>query len=71
MINEDNNDNHVNDDNHINLNKHIIEQLAKCIECMCCFPITLYGFYLACKTPYKYEPIIDRPTIEAFVDHFI
>ena len=65
------NDNEDNDNISNNINKRVITQLALCIECVCCFPITLYALYLACKTPYKYEPIIDRPTIEAFVDHFI
>lgn len=49
-----------------------IERLARCVECLCCFPITIYGLYLACKNPlYKYEPILDRPTIDALVDHYI
>ena len=57
--------------NHLNFDK-TIERLAICVECLCCFPITIYGLYLACKNPlYKYEPILDRPTIDALVDHYI
>lgn len=50
----------------------IIEKLGSCLECLCCCPITIYGLYLVCKNPsYKYEPILDRPTIEALVDYYI
>lgn len=50
----------------------ILQTLISCVECICCLPITFYGLYLACKSPsYKYEPILDRPTIEALVDHYI
>ena len=57
--------------NKVNLNK-VIQKLISWVECLCCLPITLYGLYLECKNPsYKYEPILDRPTIDALVDHYI
>ena len=71
--NQDNQFNQDNQDNRSNqINKDVIEKLASWVECICCFPITLYGLYLGCKNPsYKYEPILDQPTIEALVDHYI
>lgn len=47
------------------VNKELIEKLVQWIECLCCIPITLYGFYKS------YEPIVDRPIIETIVDHYI
>ncbi len=53
-------------------NDNIIQKLISWVECLCCVPITIYGLYLTCKKPsYKYEPILDRPTIDALVDHYI
>ena len=61
-----------NQSNKFNRFNKTIEKLTLCLECICCFPITIYGLYLVCKNPsYKYEPILDRPTIDALVDHYI
>ena len=61
----------MNNSNSIRFNK-VLQKLVLWIECLCCLPITLYGLYLECKNPScKYEPILDRPTIEALVDHYI
>lgn len=50
----------------------IFKKFVWWVECLCCIPINIYGLYLECKNPsYKYEPILDRPTIEALVDHYI
>jgi len=51
------------------LMNNVIKQMASIVECICCLPITIYWLYLECIPSYKYEPILDRPTIEALVDH--
>jgi hypothetical protein len=48
----------------------IFKKLVWWVECLCCIPINMYGLYLECKNP-SYEPILDRPIIEALVDHYI
>ena len=48
------------------VNKKVIEKLVRWIECLCCIPITIYGFYYK-----KYEPMMDRPIIDTIVDHYI
>ena len=53
-------------------NLNVIQNLVSWVECICCIPITIYGLYLGYKNPsYKYEITLDRPTIEALVDHYI
>ncbi len=57
--------------NNSNLNK-VLQKLLLSIECICCIPITLYGLYLEYKNPsYKYDIILDQPTIKALVDNYI
>ena len=57
--------------NNSNLNK-VLQNLVLCIECLCCLPITLYGLYLEYKNQsYKYDIILDQPTIRALVDDYI
>jgi hypothetical protein len=53
----------MNQDNYIN--KELIEKLVRWVECLCCIPITIYGFYKS------YDPIVDRPIIETIVDQYI
>ncbi len=48
------------------INKKVIEKLVSWIECLCCVPITIYGFYYK-----QYEPMLDRPIIDTIVDHYI
>jgi cellulose synthase/poly-beta-1,6-N-acetylglucosamine synthase-like glycosyltransferase len=60
------------DDGSSDASTKVIQKLISWVECLCCLPITLYGLYLECKNPsYKYEPILDRPTIDALIDHYI
>jgi hypothetical protein len=44
------------------VNKELITKLVRLIECLCCIPITIYGFY--------YEPM-DQPIALETVEHYI
>ena len=62
----------MNNSNNSNELNKVLQNLVLWVECLCCVPITIYGLYLECKNPsYKYEPILDRPTIDALVDQYI
>lgn len=53
------------------INKKVIEKLVSWIECLCCVPMTIYGFYYKQNQYAQYEPMMDRPIIDTIVDHYI